>query len=139
MVSVHSAVNLSVSSYTSVSCHLPAIPSDYAPSPAFDLWVVHQCWPSWSTLLLGSCLKIERGILGNAKMNINLISKEKKKRVMGESPEYFPDNFIWKHLFILKPLFIALGICTTYVHACMCSSINLFLWALIKLNHYARL
>lgn len=58
---------------------------------------------------------------------------------MGESPEYLPNNFIWKHLFILKPLFIALGICTTYVHACMCSSINLFLWALIKLNHYARL
>lgn len=57
---------------------------------------------------------------------------------MAENPKYIPDNFIWKQLYVLKPRVTALCIWTTYMHTRMCSSIHLFLWALIELDHCAR-
>lgn len=126
-VLVHSVVNLLT--WSLFYC-LSALPSDCTPASAFDPWTMPQCWPRWSTLPLGSD---REGYFRQCHSEYQPDFKEKKKerkksRVMGESPEYKPDNLIWKHLFVLKPTFHSLVYMyhtCALMHASFCSFISL--------------
>lgn len=128
---LHSVVNLLT---WILFCFLSAIPSDCTHALAFDPWTMPQCW---LTLIIHIAFGVRpEGREGYFRQCHNEYQpnykekkkKEKKSRVMGESPEYKPDNLIWKHLFVVKPNFHSLVY--TYhtcalMHASFCSFISL--------------